>query len=342
MIRLAFAVALAVCLVSVPARADPPVAAPSSTAQLEYTLTAGAERCPGDQELRDAVSARLGRDPFTPQALHRLTVRLGGVGSQLFGDVYLVDMAGQARGRRFVAPSGECARLIASITLDVSLALSPLPVAPAQADRQPRPMEVRAPARGPWAPQPSAASTPTRTAPPATSPPRAPPWGVEVSAWGGVAANVAPNTAGGLAVGVALNKGSWWSIGIETRGYFPNSTDEADGASAAVSSFMVGAMPCARTSTWLPIPVFGCLVAAVGALHTEGTGVDVPQEDSDVYVGLGGRVGFEIPLMSRLALRVHGEVAWVPVTWDVRLAGEVVWDTPPVMVGAGGGFVTYF
>jgi ABC-type amino acid transport substrate-binding protein len=157
-----------------------------------------------------------------------------------------------------------------------------------------------------------------------------------------VAANVAPNTAGGLAAGVALNKGSWWSIGIESRGYFPNSTDERGGASAAVSSFMVGAMPCARTSTQLPIPVFGCLVAAVGALHTEGTGVDVPQEDSDVYVGLGGRVGFEVPLMSRLALRVHGEVAYVPVTWDVRLAGEVVWDTPPVMVGAGGGFVTFF
>ena len=345
MIRLAFSLALAACLVSVPARADPPAAAPISTARLEYTRATGAERCPGEQELRDAVGTALGRDPFTLHAPHRLTVRLGGgVGSELFGDVYLIDGTGTARGRRIHEPSGECSRLIDRITLMVSVALSPVPRPPAQADRQPRVTELRAPAVAPWPPRSNAPATPTPTAPLATPPPSiASPWGFEISAGGGLAGNIAPNLAGGLVAGAAVRR-DWWSVGLETRGYFPASTEETAGASAAVSLITGAVVPCGKTPLD-PVPVygFGCVVVAAGAVLTEGNGVDLPREESGFYMALGLRAGFEIPLLGRrLALRVHGDAALQPVLWDVRLAGEVVWMTPRVAVGAGGELVTFF
>jgi hypothetical protein len=333
MIRLAFSTSLALCLVSVPARADPPVVEPVVSARLEYVVGAGAESCPGERDLRDAVGLRLGRDPFTPEAPERLIVKLTGSGTTLYADVALYGAAGQGYGgRQLVESSGDCTRLLASVALTISLALAP--GRSSRAEPLPTTRELRAPA-----PE----ALPRRPAPRPTSPTSTPPelpsspWRFEVSAGGGIAAGSAPDAAGGLAMGLAFGKDRW-SFGLEARGYFPDSRDASTGGSIAVSLISGAALPCYE----LAGPFFGCALVALGALRGEGTGVDVPQEDSTLFLGLGMRAGFNVPLFGRFALRVHGDAMWTPLTREMHLADQVVWTTPPGAVGAGGEFVTFF
>lgn len=341
MMRLAFSVSLALCLVSVPVRADPPVAEPISTARLEYTRGPGAEHCPGEQDLRDAVGVRLGRDPFTQHAVHRLVVRLSGVGNDLYADVTLYDGAGRDRGSgRFVEASGDCARLLAVIGLRMGIALAPVRSAQSDPQSQPTAIERSAPAaRAPTSPQPSTPLSPSAAPIAVPIVAAAAPWRVAVSAAGGFDVGNTPSTTAGLAAGVALGKGPW-SVGLEARGYFPTSADGSAGGSAAVSLVTGGVVPCGSIDG--PWTLFGCVVLSAGVLSTEGTGVDVPQKDSAEYVGVGPRIGLEFALSNRIALRIQGDVTYAPLTREVKLADEVVWTTLPVAVGASGGVVTFF
>ena len=339
MIRLAFSVALAVCLLSVPARADPPAAAPISTARLEFIRGQGAETCPGEQDLRDAVVVRLGHDPFTPHAAQRLIVVLSGSGTQLFGDISLPNAAGKDWNSRVVESSPDCTRLITSIGLALSLALAPLPVPPSRAltvtkeqkgapvgDAQP--LHRAAPAT---TARPSASRPPAQPLPPTT------PWGFEASLGGGMSVGPAPDPAGGLAAGVGVDWGRW-SFGLEARGYFATSEDAPEGGRVQVA-LITGAVVTCRTVVG---PLFLCGVVSAGGLVSEGFGVDVREDDATPYLGVGARVGGNFPIASEVALRVHLDATLAPIESDVYLRNSVVFTSSRGAFGLGGGLVKYF
>jgi hypothetical protein len=308
------------------------------TARLELIRGQGAEACPGEQDLRDAVVMRLGHDPFTPHAAQRLIVVLSGSGTQLFGDISIPNAAGKDWSSRVVEPSPDCTRLITGIGLALSLALAPLPVPPRSA------LTATTAQKGPPVgdAQPLHRTTPATRGPAASRPPAQPlppttPWGFEASLGGGMSVGPTPDPAGGLAVGLGTTWGRW-SFGLEARGYFATSEDAPEGGRVQVA-LITGALVTCRTVVG---PLFLCGVVSAGGLVAEGLGVDVPEDDATPYLGMGARMGGNFPLASEVALRVHLDGTFAPIESDVYLRNTVVFTSSRGAFGFGGGLVKYF
>ena len=106
-------------------------AAASPQWRLIYIREAGAASCPEEMELRLAVAARLGRDPFSSGAMRVVVARIGSKRDDLTGSVELIDEAGISRGRREISSAAaKCDELAHAVAISISIAIDPEHVAP--------------------------------------------------------------------------------------------------------------------------------------------------------------------------------------------------------------------
>jgi len=137
-------------------------------ARLVYVREAGAEQCPGEVDLRLRVVARLGYDPFSPQASRVVLARISAGERELRGSVELVDERGISSGKRTLGSHPEsCDELARGMALSISLAIDP------ELERTPQPATA-AHADTPRSdstprPKPSAPATDTDVALPASA-----------------------------------------------------------------------------------------------------------------------------------------------------------------------------
>ncbi|HSO34353.1 MAG TPA: hypothetical protein VLT33_17575, partial [Labilithrix sp.] len=134
--------------------------------EMRYQREAGAEACLSEAELRAAVAARLGYDPFvTKEGLDLLVVRVRRNGARIEGTVERTDRLRHQRGKPTTIGSGQtdCSELGASLAVAISIAVDPLSLG-----REAPPPE---PALAPLPPPPAA--------PPAEAPAPAPPRGAD-------------------------------------------------------------------------------------------------------------------------------------------------------------------
>lgn len=110
---IAASVALLLMSVSTAVRAQPSV-------RLVYDVGQEAG-CPSESDLRALVAARLGEQPYTQEGAWAVHVRVRREGLTLEADVELLGPDGTVRGRRAVASEGDCATLISSVALTLSL-----------------------------------------------------------------------------------------------------------------------------------------------------------------------------------------------------------------------------
>jgi hypothetical protein len=95
-------------------------------ARLVYVRGSGTAGCPAEIDLRLSVVARLGYDPFSPQASRVVLARIERRRAALVGIVELVNDAGLSSGRReLYAPKRRCDELARSMALSISLTIDP-------------------------------------------------------------------------------------------------------------------------------------------------------------------------------------------------------------------------
>jgi hypothetical protein len=96
--------------------------------RLVYGRAPGITLCPDESELRAAVRARLGYDPFFPWADQTIVVHLASrPNRRLSGKVYLVDSQGRASPEReFTTTADECSELVLALALAIVITLDPL------------------------------------------------------------------------------------------------------------------------------------------------------------------------------------------------------------------------
>lgn len=95
-------------------------------ARLVYARGSGTTGCPAEIDLRLSVVARLGYDPFSPQASRVVLARIERRRAALVGVVELVNDAGLASGRRELsAPKRRCDELARAMALSISLTIDP-------------------------------------------------------------------------------------------------------------------------------------------------------------------------------------------------------------------------
>jgi len=314
-------------LVAVTASATP-------SAKLTYSRGPGAETCPDESELRKAVAARLGYDPFFPWANKTIEAAITRGKRGFHGEVKVLDADGLVRGARALdATSHDCSDMVRALALAISIALDDLGV------EAPAALVEPAPAPPDTTPAASSPSPPSSAPSPDRPPPEAPPPErrvIAVSLWLGpdLSFGTAPDPALGLQIDLRLRYGLG-SLDLEARADLPASGGTS--AQGQVSTYLVvgSLVPCVH---W-PAPVFACAVVTTGGFQESGVNLAVPRTASAPYLAAGARVGIEIPLSSHYFLLAHADALGVFLRHAVQIDGMNAFSLPALagQVGLGAG-----
>jgi len=286
--------------------------------RLQYQRGPGAETCPDEAQLREAIAAHLGFDPFADQGKRVLEITVERVDSNLMARVTIVGENGTAAGERVLRSSSpECRDLAAVVTLAVSMVLDPLAGESAPAGLPPIALPPPAPTVSPVEAAAVSASAPE----PAPRPHAGPDFEVGVAFLGAVGAVSSPNL--GLQLQLAV---AWplFSLGLEGRADFPVSQQLATG-SVDTSQLTASLVPC-LTRWHLGL----CALVTAGATRVQATGIEPSGSQLAPYVGLGGRAFGGVSLLDWLEARLQLDLLGQLTHTSIMLDGSTVWSAPPV------------
>ncbi len=294
-------------------------------ARLLYDLGEGAESCPARGELTRAVEVRLGYDPFHDDAERSVVATIRRHDGDLVGRVELRDGTDRLVGARDIGAAHDCADLVASMALAISLAIDPLgsPHAVSPPTLAPAPA-LAPPPQVPGLERPPASGPPTLASAVAAPPGRV----VEL----GAGAVIGIGTAPAPTVGVSIQAGVRWStfsLSLEGRGDVPSSRS-AGGGQVSASLLSASLLPCLHHSF-----LMGCAVASLGSIHGASAGVGYPASDDSVYGAIGARLGVVVPLWRFLLMRAYIDGSASLSRTTLTLNGTSVWTSPPVAGALG-------
>lgn len=310
--------ALGVALLSLVVLAPWETRADGRPVTLTYVVEAGAERCPDERWVRQAVAARLGFDPFRPDGDTRIEARIRRTEQGLAASLEVTTREGQRIGRRhFTSPTGDCLELASAMELAMAIAVDPRylsrPAAP--------------PPPPPPAPEPHLVE-PTKNAAPPLVPPR-PGAPVQVRAGAGVlaAAGVSPAVVPSVLIQVSMR---WprFSIGLDGRADI--ASNFSVGSGQVSSSALLGTVvPC------LHVGRFGaCGLLSMGAIQVTGE-IGQQRRETSPLVLAGGRVQAELPLSTSLYIQPFLDFQAVLTRTTILSGEQPVWVTSPVAGAAG-------
>jgi hypothetical protein len=296
-----------------------------STARLEYALAPGARACPAEAALRAGVAARLGHDPFRPDAPSRLAVAVRRRGAGFAAAIQLRDAAGAVIWQDELQDD-RCAALIEAVALAIAIELAPDPACP-----DPPPCPPAAPC-----PPPPASPPPCAPAAPAPRSPPAPPRALRFELGAGLLTSLGLTPSPGLGgAGFVRFRWSDVSIALEGRALAPAPVRADRGTPLDVASLAALAAPCAHLGYFS-----GCGLAQLGALDVSGE--RVRSRDRFLLAAAGGRVALDIPLWRGLAARAHADVLVTFSPTTLLVNEHEVWTTPRLSGAAGAGLSMSF
>jgi hypothetical protein len=309
----------------------------ASNAQLVYARSTDAARCPDEGALREAVTARVGYDPFFPWAKRKVVAAITKRGRVFSASVELVDEEGFTHGAQELSTQGECGELLDAVALAIAIAIDPRLLAAAAPATAPVASETpREPAATPppeASPQPLA-PVPASEVPPVDADREAPheePHSRRLEASAGVVAStgVAPSPSVGLALGTDV-RWSRFSVGVEGRIDAPASRT-APSAGSVSSWLAFGAIvPCGHLGAF-----FACGLAEAGVMQASSSGVTFHRATSLAWLAAGGRVGAFVPLGQDVLLRMRGDLVADLDPAILNLNGVGAWSAPRVAASLG-------
>lgn len=298
------------------------------TARLVYHRGEGARSCPDEDVVRAAVAARLGYDPFVPEASSTMFATLSKDRARYLAHLELVDERGDVRGARDLVQAGEpCADIIDTMALSMSIAIAPeSAMGPLDATDATGPTAPSPPPRTTRARATSSAGRPS-AAGPTTEPPSA---HVQVGLSPSFAVGAAPSANVGASLFVR-GKFHRWSLGLEARGDLPG-TRSLDHGTVSTSLVFGTAAACAH------VGVFGvCGLASLGTLRGSSRDVRAPREDVAFHAAVGPRVEADMPVWKSLSLRAHADGLLTLTPQTLQIDGRDVFALSRVsgVFGAG-------
>lgn len=294
-------------------------------ARLVYSRTPGTN-CPAEIELRLSIVARLGYDPFSPQASRVVLARVERRAHRLVGVVELVDREGSASGRReLYAARGHCAELARALALSISLTIDAERAA-TRARELPSedPVVVSNSEPSPVLVEPTPEPPPTRTS------------RLFVGAMSAASTGLLPGFA--LGAGAYLGLG-WqaWSVRLEARIMRSFSRDFPDGTRLDGSSVDPGVAGCRSVDR-----IEACVAGQLGVLRVRSLAEQSPRAVTKVHGTLGPRFVLSFPGRT-LSFRIGLEGLLNLSFNDVRMHRREVWRAPLVsgtlLVGAETNFL---
>ena len=311
------------------------------TAQLHYERTDAAEACPDERGLRERVAARLGYDPFVPEAAMtvRVTVDRREQAPGYAGEIAIRDPSRETPGVRSFAPDDpSCDSLTEALVFAVGVAIDPSaattdptgaaepppsPALQAARDRRVRAVTAARSAQretGRRRDEDSNADGSSDNSPP-PSPTEA--WTIHGVVGGGIALGAAPKPSGSLRLGVDVGRSAFR---LEAGGRIDLPTRERAGGGAFQTAVVAATVAgCGEVA-----PLFACGVVQAGGLRFAGDDLPDSTSDTSVFAATGGRIGAEFALRPRLLVQLRGELLAALARTDVLVGEEAVWRTPPL------------
>jgi hypothetical protein len=279
----------------------PRTAHASPSAKLTYVRGAGAQKCPNEAQLRQAVAARLGYDPFFPSAPKTILAEVSGTSNGFRSRVAIVDEQGVTLGERSLDTKGEdCAEVVRALALAISIAVDDLDPTP----KPPAPSTPPPPAPAPE-PPPIAAAPPPPPAPVPPPPPAPPPVTYELAAGGHVSFRLAPATSAGIHLRAGFGY-RMFALGLEGTFELPASSALEGGGRIQTTTYTASAVPCLRASS--AVAPFACALLAIGSFGGGGVAIATPRDERAFYAAAGGRIGVRLPVAGPLAVVPHVDV----------------------------------
>jgi hypothetical protein len=343
------------------------VASALPTSEFRYLRDEGAAQCPSESELRAAVSARLGYDPFQKGAAR--TIRAS-IETMTEGFRARVELEGghEGHGQREIVTKGSCLELVSAIALSISLAIdaerasatggasttdgifaaaSETPSAQGAA-AQPAPpkataVEVPKPVPTPETKPEPAVARRSRVEPtqewaddPAPRRPRGPhiplPLDFALGTHLELLSGSAPSTAIGGSLFVQARR-DWLSLELGLRADAPAGQTIANEARVRTGVVAFQLVPCAHFHVMKV-----CAVGQVGEIWA--TSEELPRNRTDlaVYSAAGLRLGVEWPRNAAWALSAHADAMALLTRVQVTVDSQSVWEAPGSFgsLGAGG------
>ncbi len=320
--RTAILLFLALLLFASPAGAQP-------TPQAMRLIYVGAEGCPREQVLRDAIETQTQSvaDPFRSDAPADLTVTITRQSRppsyRALAEIHNAD--GSSRWTRAFDPAPSCTSLVEAVAFVVAVHLDEIP-----APRPPPLASANPPLLASTHPLPD-----TARPHPSQAPDRWPQYRAGASGWLRLA--TAPRPSAGVSIDLGV-RWPYFSVGVEGRWDPPASDDVPAGTQVSTALLMGALIPCGH---WSKLYLFGCAFAELGQLRADALAAH-PLRAAGLYAAAGARLGVELPVAPHLAVRVSGELLGTVSALTLRVDSRTVWVTPPYSGGLGAGLVTFF
>lgn len=278
-------------------------------ARLDYRVQSGVQGCPDERWVHAAVSARLGRDPFTDAAATHVEVDISSsTPPALEAQLVVTRESGRVGRRRLDSPSGDCMELASAVELAISLALDP-----DLRGEQPAPQ-----------PPPKQEAPVVTAPPPVVAPPAPPPVSFHAHAALLGTAGAAPGFTGGVLLGGGLSF-SRFRVSLEARAHLPTGVVVED-RRVGTFLFLGSVVPCVELGLFQ-----GCLVGSLGALQFE----QAPLRATSLMAQAGARVALRFRPVASLVISPWVEGAAVLTRTTLSLEGAQLWVTWPVAISAG-------
>jgi len=289
------------------------VAAAGESAALNWQRLPGAESCPSEAEVTQAIERRLGHAALVlkEQATLLIEAKLQGVSSGGFHVEIALIRGDTVEGRRELdseEPScqsvAETAALVIALTIDPDASLEPLAI-PTAEPAPPKPVPPGQPR-----------ATPSEAPAPAKAPVKRVPWQTDLELGGGIALGTVPEVAPGMFLrGRALPPKL--PLGVELEGaYFPaQQVEAAPGKGSDFRTFYVGTGVCSRPKRASRFGASACGGAQFGAISGQGYGFQSTTTFGALTVALAARGALWYRFVTPFAL-VLGSTVAVPLKRD--------------------------
>lgn len=287
--------------------------------KLVYVRAGDASDCADEEELRDAVKARLGFDPFSKSAPTTIEVHVERKAEQLTSLVRIMS-DGPPLERSLTSSGKDCTELSQAIALAVALAIDPLSTAPKAA---PAPTPVPGlPAVVMVAPTPPNEEKPVEVQ-----------GLLQASLLGAVGSEPGPTAGLAFGGGLRLAKFSAW---LEARADLPGSL-AVDTGRVRANLLAASLLPC------LHLGVFrGCVLMQAGVLRAEGDQLIDAKQLVFPHLALGARLGAEWPSTGRWAVVGQLDLAAPLIRTSLKVNDRTAWSSAPLSASLGlGGLVRF-
>lgn len=268
------------------------------------------------------MSTRLGYDPFLLTAPHTIVAEMSGGGAEPRGRARLLDESGIVLGsRELLGKNTDCAELLASLALAISLTLDPMAAAvePGPESTEPPEAAKPEPVEPVATPEPKPLAPLERTAPVTASVETQKASSLSLQAGLHGSYGSVPALSPAAELGLVLRRQSW-SLGLDAVVVAAQTQTSAEGLSARVWVAYAAVSPC----LWLSA-VGVCALGTLGRYAGKGGGVDVSRTGSDLHASAGMRLQATLPLSSRWSLGMHADGVRILTRPQFLVAGQEIY-----------------